>query len=121
MMIVPHGDQRLGASADGSLTLFQASVVGDNMAAITIPMDLDVTTGKEHAPETPASESRSLTLRVQLHSNRVTPRKALPVPMFKMLLRKFRKVRSARQVDARKLWSTTAESGARNLQSIIWI
>jgi hypothetical protein len=50
MMIVPHSNQQLGASADASLASFQASVVEDNMATITIPMDLDVTTGKEHAP-----------------------------------------------------------------------
>lgn len=47
-MIVPHGDQQLGSTAAGGLASFGASVVGDDMATITIPMDLDVATGKEH-------------------------------------------------------------------------
>jgi hypothetical protein len=42
-MIVQYLDTQLGSPADGSLALFGASVVGNNIATI---MDLDIATGK---------------------------------------------------------------------------
>jgi len=49
-MIVQHRDPQFGSLADCGLASIGPSVVGNNMAALTMPVDLDMAMGKEQAP-----------------------------------------------------------------------